>query len=54
MFINILCGQMQLETSLNFYTTILDSFNKVNLYYRDSYNVEVITKYKDEYEKVIL
>ena len=41
------------EVPLNLYAAIIDSFNKVNLYYRYSYNIETKTKYRDEYEKII-
>lgn len=38
---------------LSLYAAIVDSLKKVNLFYKDFYKIEIITKYRDEYEKSI-
>lgn len=38
---------------LSVYTAILDSFNKVARYYKDSYNIETLIIFRDEYKTLI-
>lgn len=38
---------------ISIYTAILDSFNKVARYYKDFYNIETLTIFRDEYKTLI-
>lgn len=38
---------------LSLYSAIVDSLNNINLFYKDFYKIETITKYRDEYESSI-
>lgn len=39
--------------AISIYTAILDSFNKVSRYYKDFYNIETLTIFRDEYKTLI-